>query len=292
MDVAGCWHNGKIVDAGKAAPSIASMSLHYGLAVFEGMRAYGNGNHFHVVRLARHVNRFLTGSTRLGFAPNWSYDDIVSAVTQVIEPLDRSQTYYIRPIAYRAQQHLWLTGMEDVPVEVAILAAPVARDNYAPLTLQMSPIRRVSSAAIPIAWKTAGSYVNSYLCRRVAEEAGYDDGLMCDADGRLTEVSAANLFLLAGDDLITPAPSDDVFPGITRDLVMGFGRDAGLNVIERTLRESDIKQADAAFVSSTLMELRPVTRIGEIALASDTNVRVRQIISAFRDYTHSAAPGE
>ena len=287
MEISACWHNGRVVDSDAASPSIASMSLHMGLAVFDGMMAYGNGAAFHVLRKRKHVERLVSGASNLGFAPRYSVDEISEAIDALLEGLDPHETYYIRPIAYRGSQHLWLTEIDDVPVDLAIIAAPAVRNVDAGLRMQVSRYQRVSSAAMPVQWKTAGSYVNSYLCRQTAAADGYDDGIMLDDRGRLAEASAANLFLIRGETVLTPALNGDVFPGITRGLVLDLADTLGVELVEQALYPSDLTTADAAFIGSTLLEMRPIDEVGGVRLNSSENVSWSRLKSAFRDVTAS-----
>lgn len=287
MDIASCWHNGCMQSPQGVGPSIASMSLHMGLAVFDGIMAYGNGSAFHILKLEAHLKRFLKGSAQLGFASRWDVKALETAAYDLVAGLSTDMTYYIRPIAYRGASHLWLTEIDTIPVDVSVIAVPVARDCDAPLNLQLSPVRRVASDAIPVRWKTSGSYVNSYLCRQTAMKAGFDDGLMVDQSGNLSEASAANLFLLQGDALWTPDLSGDVFPGLTRQIVIEIATSLGLRVLEERLTVAHVAAAEAAFVSSTLMELRAVDRIGEQRFSSSYHKVIGAIIGAFRDVTHS-----
>jgi len=258
-----------------------------GLAVFDGMMAYGNGAAFHVLRKRKHVERLVSGASNLGFAPRYTVDEISEAIDALLESLDPRDTYYIRPIAYRGSQHLWLTEIDDVPVDLAIIAAPAVRNVDAGLRTQVSRYQRVSSAAMPVQWKTAGSYVNSYLCRQTAAADGYDDGIMLDDRGRLAEASAANLFLVRGETVLTPALNGDVFPGITRGLILDLADTLGVELVEQALYPSDLTTADAAFIGSTLMEMRPLDEVGGVRLNSSENVSWSRLKSAFRDVTAS-----
>jgi branched-chain amino acid aminotransferase len=125
------------------------------------------------------------------------------------------------------------------------------------------------------------------VCRRAANTMGYDDGVMLDRTGRIVEASAANVFFLRAGELITPALSEDVFPGVTRSAVLELARELDLLVVERDVYPFDLVSFDAAFISSTLLELRPVAELGGVAFNSLESLPLRKIIAAFDDVTHS-----
>lgn len=120
----------------------------------------------------------------------------------------------------------------------------------------------------------------------MAEKSGADDGLMFDRDGHLTEASAANVFLISGDRLITPRIKVDVFPGITREVVMEIARDKGIDVQESELRREDLAGMDGAFLCSTLMEIRGLSKLGAQSLPTVELPVYKTVVSAFRTLTH------
>ncbi len=281
-----CWHNGQIVETTTAAPSVASMSLHMGLAVFDGLMAYRNGNDYLLYLGEEHFDRLLRGCDRMGFPVPWQRPALLNAARSLLAACPAKPVYYVRPIAYRGAEHLWLTGIEDVPVDLSIIALPVARDVDTSVRMHVSPVRRVSSAAIPVSWKVSGTYANSYLCKKTAAAAGFDDGLMLDTQGDVAEASAANIFFISGDLIRTPALSGDVFPGETRRKVMELAGKLGYRVDETTIRPEDLCQFDAAFITSTLLELRPISEIQGHRMPSQANPVFTSLLQAFRDTTH------
>jgi branched-chain amino acid aminotransferase len=221
----------------------------------------------------------------MGLAIPWTVEQLLTAIQDLLarEP---SGTQYVRPIAYRKGPELWVTGSQHKPVDVSIFTVRVDRDIDDLLTCHISPIERISSRAIPKQTKVSGAYVNSFNARRTAELAGYNDGLMLDREGRLTEASAANLFVIAEDRLLTPPLNADVFPGITRQVVLELARKAGIEVSEVDLLPSDLKRVAGAFLCSTLMEIRAMSRLDTTALATATHPIYRTVLESFRDLTH------
>ena len=167
------WHNGKLVEHEQAAPSIASHSLHLGVGVFDGLMAYWNSDRYYIHRLDAHLDRLRNGSTQMGLGFSWSNEDLKAGILSLLDEIP-ANNYYIRPIVYRSVPQA-RTLATPMPVDVTILAVTIARDVDKSLTSHISPFERVSGCAIPVAWKICGTYVNSYLGRRAAEVAGFND---------------------------------------------------------------------------------------------------------------------
>jgi branched-chain amino acid aminotransferase len=202
------WYNGKIVFRKEGAPSVASASFHLGTSVFDGMMAYWNRDHYYIHRGEAHLDRFRRGSALMGLTVPWSNNEMLAGIDDLLSR-EVSGTYYVRPIAYRRVPELWITGSAGCSVDVSIFL--VRTDAYRniddPITCQLSPVERISSRAIPGQVKVSGAYVNSFHARRTAELYGFDDGIMLDREGRLAEASAANVFVIIGEQLLTPPES-------------------------------------------------------------------------------------
>ena len=277
------WHNGKLVQREQAAPSIASHSLHLGIGVFDGIMAYWNGDRYYIHRLEAHLNRFRHAATQMGLAFSWSNEDLTLGITSLLDELPPTN-YYIRPIVYRAGAYLNFS--ETLPVDVTILGVTIARDVDKPIKSHISSFERVSGHAIPITWKICGTYVNSYLSRRAAQQSGFDDAILLDQDGRITEATAANLFLLQKDTVITPALTLNIFPGITRATLLDIAQSLGIEVIERDIRPDELGNFDGAFLAATMMELRPLETIDNYHYDSWKHPLFRQFLKEFREITH------
>jgi branched-chain amino acid aminotransferase len=280
------WLNGEIVERQEASPSISSVSLHLGIGVFDGLMAYWNRDHYYIHKGTEHFVRFCEGSARMNLRFPWSAGQLEAGMHAL---LDRSppQTYYVRPIAYRGGPQIFLTGSEARPADVCIFGVPVERDSDRPMTCQISTVERTSCRSVPVTWKICGSYVNSYLARRQAETAGFDDAIMLDRSGNVTEASAANVFFIRGDTVVTPRLSGDVFPGITRTVILDLAAAAGLTCLERDLTPGDLDGIEGAFLCSTLMEIRPVSSLGAMSLATAMHPTFLNILTRFRETTHA-----
>ena len=277
------WHNGNLVPREQAAPSIASHSLHLGIGVFDGIMAYHNQDHYYIHRLSAHLDRLHHSATQIGLTYSWSTADLTTGIHALLAAAP-PQTYYLRPIVYRAVPQL--NFRDEMPVEVSILAVGIARDRAHPLTCHISPYQRISGQAVPINLKLCGTYINSYLSRRTAEQQGFQDAILLDAEGRITEATAANLFLLQNDAIVTPSLRPSIFPGITRATVLEIAAALGIPAIERDLYPTDLATCNGAFLAATMMELKPLATIHPHSYSSDSHPLFRRILHRFQEITH------
>jgi branched-chain amino acid aminotransferase len=250
--------------------------------------AYWNEDHYYLHRLEEHLVRFREGAARLGLGMPWTVEQLADGIDALLK-LEPKGTQYVRPIVYRGAPELWVTGSEGRPVDVSIFTVRTegVRDIDAPISCQISSIERISSRSIPRQTKVSGAYVNSLHTRRAAEAAGFQDGIMFDREGRLAEASAANVFLVVGDRLVTPPLNPDVFPGITRKVVLELAKDAGIDVEEVDCSRDDLAKVHGAFLCSTLMEIRAVERMGDRLLDTVESPLFRSIVADFRKTTHA-----
>jgi branched-chain amino acid aminotransferase len=281
------WYNGEIRSREDGAPSIASASFHLGTSVFDGMMAYWNLDHYYIHRGEAHLVRFREGAKRMGLAFPWSIEELLTSVTDLLNR-EPHGTKYVRPIAYWRDPELWITGSAKRAADLSIFT--VRTDNYrdidAPITCQISPVERISNRSVPAQIKVSGTYVNSFCARRTAESSGFDDGIMFDREGRLTEASAANVFIIVGDQLITPPPNPDVFPGITRQIILELAHANGIATKEINLRRENLSAIDGAFLCSTLMEIRGLSLLDSRLLPTVEQPIYRAVVRAFRAITH------
>lgn len=277
------WHNGKLIEREQAAPSIASHSLHLGVGVFDGIMAYWNGDRYYIHRLNAHLDRLRHGSTKMGLDFLWSNPDLKSGLLSLLDEIP-ANNYYIRPIVYRSGAYLNFN--DEMPVDVTILAVTIARDVVKPLTSHISTFERVSGSAIPVRWKICGTYVNSYLSRRAAELSGFNDAILLDSEGRITEATAANIFFLQKDKVITPALTPNIFPGITRATLLDIAQSLGIEVIERDIHPLELSNFDGAFLAATMMELKPLASIDSYQYNSVHHLLFRQFLQKFQEITH------
>lgn len=279
------WVNGELVARERGAPSVASSSFHMGTGVFDGLMAYWN-DHWYLHRVDEHLERFKRGCRNMDLAFDWSTAELEAGIRDLLERVPRT-THYIRPIAFRGGPELMLVGSRGLPVDVCIFGVPVTRDHDELYPCHLSEVSRISSQAIPVAWKICGTYVNSYLAQLAAEQAGFKGAVMCDRHGRIAEATTANIFFIDGQRLVTPALSGDIFPGITRAMILEIAAALNLETVERDVEPLELDTFEAAFVCATLMEIRAVSRIGSQRYdKADRHPVFAAIRAEFRRLTH------
>jgi branched-chain amino acid aminotransferase len=280
------WANGAIIERERAAPSVASSSFHMGTGVFDGLMAYWNDDHWYLHLSQEHLERFVAGCTKMRLPFEWSVDDMEAGIYELLDTCART-TQYIRPIAFRAAPEILLVPSQELPVTVCMFAVEAPHGLDSPLSCGLSSFHRVSSKAIPVAWKICGAYANSFLAQTEALDEGYDTALLVNQEGNLSEASVSNLFLIQSETLVTPALSADVFPGLTRRLMIDFALREGIAVEERDVEVAEIESCEAAFLCSTLMELRPLERIGLHEFRDHHHAIFRSLRALFRELTRT-----
>ncbi|MEM7583235.1 MAG: branched-chain amino acid transaminase [Acidobacteriota bacterium] len=263
------WHNGKLVPWERATVHVLAHGLHYGSAVFEGIRAYATPDGPAVFRLEDHIRR-LHESARIYRMPMpFSAAELEAACCEVLRA-NRLSNAYLRPIAYRGLGALSVSP-EGTPMEVAIAAiewGAYLGDEALKhgVDAAFSSWIRPSSHSTPLMAKAAGHYLNAQLIADEARRNGYGEGLALNAQGQLSEGAGENVFLVENGVLKTPSQSSSVLRGITRDTVRVLAQDLGLEVAEETIARERIYVADEVFLTGTAAEITPVRTVDGVAI--------------------------
>lgn len=258
------FFEGDLVPSDQAKVNIATHALQYGTGCFGGIRGYvdRDGTTINIFRLRDHTQRLLQSGRLLRANLPYDADDIAGIVTDLIRKNAPRQNVYIRPLIYKAELALAprLFGLRD---ELAIYM--IALDDYldlsAPVRLMVSSWQRIEDNVLPSRGKVTGAYINSSLAKDQASEAGYDDAIMLNRDGKIAEASGANIFMVRHGTLITPPVTDDILEGITRRSLVEFARDAGIPVAERSIDRSELYIADEAFLCGTGVQIAAIGSI-------------------------------
>ncbi len=278
------WMDGRLVDFADAKVHVLTHTLHYGVGVFEGIRAYPTRGGPAIFRLKEHVERLIT-SARLYHMPlPWDAEAIGRAILET-QAANGVLPSYIRPLVYRGEPAL---GVKNSTGKVSLAIAAIPAKKYlgegseAGVRAKISPLRKPRSDALPSFAKACGNYTNSYLAGLDAQHDGYDEAILLDAAGNLAEGTGENIFLVRGEKLYTPGLESDILLGITRDTVMRLAGDLGFEVVEKALSPNELLTADEAFFSGTYAELAPIREVGGYRVGSETPGPVtRQIMAAF-----------
>ena len=254
------WYNGEMVPWRDANVHVLTHGLHYASAVFEGDRVYG-GNIF---ELTEHSKRLANSANIMGFNLPYSTEELDEACRKTCE-VNNIVDGYLRPFAWRGSEMMGVSAQNN-RINVAIAAwpwpsyfSPEAREKG--ISLRTSEWRRPAANTAPVHAKAAGLYMICTLSKHAAEDAGFEDALMLDYRGHVSEATGANIFMTFGDDrLHTPTP-DCFLDGITRQTVIDLAKARGIEVIERTIMPDELEKAEQIFLTGTAAEVTPVGRI-------------------------------
>ncbi len=260
------WKNGEMIPWADATTHVLSHSLHYGSAVFEGIRCYkgAEGQPSHVFRLEDHMARLHRSCQIAMIDLPYSVEELVQATIDLVKA-NKLESCYIRPLVYRGYGSMGVdpTG---APVDVIIAAwpwdaylGPDALENG--ISAGVSSWRQRSINAIPPAMKSSASYMNSILAKLEAKEHGYGEAIMLNEQGLVCEGTGENLFIVRDGIISTPPTSDGLLEGITRDSILWVASDLDIPVIEESLTRADLYIADEAFFSGSAAELTPIGSI-------------------------------
>ncbi len=274
------WMDGEMIDWSDATVSILTHSLHYGVAAFEGIRAYKRvaapGAHeagTYVFRLKEHIDRLLDSCKLTLLTPRFTRDQISAACLDVLRQ-NRMQEGYIRPLVYVGDGAMGVYA-PDNPVRTAVVAwkwgVYLGEEGVAKgIRCKISAFARHHVNVSLAKGKITGQYTNSVLAKREAKLAGYDEAILLDASGYLSEGSGENLFVVKRGTLITPDLSCSILEGITRDTILRLARDEGIPVIEGRLTRDQLWLADEAFLTGTAAEVTPVREVDDRAIGDGT----------------------
>ncbi|MAN33727.1 MAG: branched chain amino acid aminotransferase [Acidimicrobiaceae bacterium] len=260
------WMNGSLVDWADANVHILTHTLHYGMGVFEGIRAYETADGPAVFRLTEHIERLHNSAKILGMPMPYSVDNLVTATKETVASTGLDSCY-IRPIAYLGYGEM---GLNTLPctVDVAIACWPwgayLGDDAVEKgVRLKTSSWTRHDHNTMPPAAKTTGNYVNSSLAKVEALQAGYDEAVMLAPNGLVAECSGENLFVARHGRLLTPPLSAGALEGITQNTVMTIASDLGFEARTDNLARSDLYIGEEAFVVGTAAEVSSVNSVDD-----------------------------
>ncbi len=252
------WMDGVMVPWRDAKLHVLSHGLHYASGVFEGERAYA-GNIF---KLRDHTNRLIQSGRILGFEIPYTADEIDAACIAVVAANGLTEAY-VRPLAWRGTEQLSVSAQHTrIHLAIAAWSWPnlFGADRMKGVRLGMAPWKRPHPETAPTASKAAGLYMIGTLSKHHAEAAGYDDALMLDWRGRVSEATGANIFFAIDGALHTPTP-DCFLDGITRRTVMALANQHQLQVVDRVIELDEIAAATEVFLVGTAAEVTPVREI-------------------------------
>jgi branched-chain amino acid aminotransferase len=287
------WMDGRLVDFAEAQVHVLNHTLHYGVGVFEGIRAYQTNRGPAIFRLREHVDRLITSARFYHMPIPFSHEEIERGIldTQAANPTYPS---YIRPLVYRGEPALGVKNLKG-KVSLAIAAIPAKKylgeGSDSGVRAKISPFRKPHSDALPSFAKAAGNYLSSYLAGADATQDGYDEAILLDANGYLAEGTGENIFVVRQGTLYTPGLESDILLGITRDTVMRLATELGHPVVQKLVSVNELISSDEAFFTGTYAEIAPIKEVGHYVIGSRTPGPItREIMVAFQKVLHGDDP--
>ena len=258
------WFDGELIRWEDAKVHVLTHALHYGTAYFEGIRCYelADGRSA-IFRLAEHMRRLADSGKILGFPMPFSEAEVCRAAIDVVRANHLKQCY-IRPLAFVGLGELGLYAPNN-PVSVCIAVWPWGaylgdEGLQKGIRAKVSSYTRHHVNVMMTKSKGAGNYINSVLAKHEVKKAGYDEAIMLDAEGYVSEASGENIFMVR-DRRIKTTPLTSILPGITRDSIITLARDKGYEVVEERFTRDELYIADEAFFTGTAAEITPIREV-------------------------------
>ncbi|MBI1394767.1 MAG: branched-chain amino acid transaminase [Betaproteobacteria bacterium] len=266
------WYDGRLVPWREANTHVLTHSLHYGLAVFEGIRAYHTDQGTAVFRLREHIDRMYNSAHIYMMRIPYEREALVEASKEVVRA-NKLDSCYIRPIAFYGSEKMGVSPV-GATVHVAIAAWPwgayLGADGIEKgIRVKTSSFARHHVNVTMARAKLAATYANSILANLEATQEGYDEALLLDVEGFVAEGAGENLFIVKNGRIYEPELSSALI-GITRDTVVQLASDMGLEVHSKRLTRDDVYLADEAFFTGTAAEVTPVRELDSRVIGSGT----------------------
>lgn len=259
------WLEGELVDWDDAKVHILTHTLHYGLGSFEGIRAYKRTDGTTTIfRLKEHVQRLFDSCKLIMIEPRFSFDQVSAACVDIVRE-NRMDEAYIRPVIYVGDGAMGVYA-PDNPIRTTVIAwrwGPYLGEK----AVEQGIRTKISSWArhhihVSLAKaKMMGQYTNSTMAKREAKLAGYDEAILLDVQGYVSEGSGENIFIVKRGKLITPPLSASILEGVTRDSVLTLAREEGIPISEEMITRDQLYLADEAFFTGTAAEVTPIREV-------------------------------
>lgn len=287
------FFGGRIVPYGEARVGVLTHSLNYGTSVFGGLRGYWNDDEkqLFVFRPYDHFHRFLNSAKLLCMELPYSEEALAGGLLDLLRAEDYREDCYIRPLAFYADEIIGVR-LHNLTPQVSIVSIPFGKyvENDGGAHVTISSWRRVDDNSIPARGKIGGSYINSAFIKTDAQRAGFDEAVVLNQDGHLSEGSAENFFLVRNGKVVTPPITANILEGITRSTVMSIVREEmGLEVEERQIDRTELYLADEAFFTGTGVQIAAITRVDHRPIGDG---QMGPVVSEVRDLYFSIVRGQ
>jgi len=264
------WFEGKCIPFKEAKISIATHALHYGTAALGGMRAIPNPTNkeeFLLFRTDKHINRLSQSAILL--LTDISEEYIFKALEEVIKRNKPEKPIYIRPFVYTSDLGI-APRLHNIETNFFIYGIELG-DYLSPdgVTCRVSSWTRQQDNSLPLRGKISGAYITSSLAKTEAVKSGFDEALLLNSQGKISEASGMNIFIVRNGELITPGVDLDILEGITRSSVIELAKRDGLKVIERPVDKTELFISDEVFLTGTAAKITPIKMIETTSMSKD-----------------------
>jgi len=288
------FFNGQKVSLKDAKVGIMTHALHYGTAVFEGIRGNWNESKEKMIifRLKEHYDRLLRGSNILKMNLGYTSQEMCNITVDLVKSNGYKEDVYIRPLAYKSQELVANLKLHELEDDLSIIVIPFGAyiDNTKPIKCQTSSWRRPEDTMMPTGVKLAGLYTTSILAKTEAVSAGYDEAILLNNDGTVSEGSGENLFMVQNGEIITPTETDNCLLGITRNTIIQIAKnELNIHIKERRIHRSELYLSDEIFLTGTAAH---VTSVGSLDNRTIGNGKVGQITKRLQDIYFSIVSGK
>jgi len=286
------WLNGEFVAWEDAKVHVLTHAMHYGTGVFEGIRAYETERGTGVFRHQDHLDR-LENSAKLYYMDLPFSKEQVRDATHELIARSGFKSCYIRPLVWRGYGPMGLNPLEN-PVEAMVAVwewgAYLGEEGQQNgVRARVSSYRRISSDSLIPHAKASGQYLNSVLAKIESLKSGYEEAILLDDQGHISEGTGENIFVVQGGTIYTPPQTAGILDGINRKTCMQIARDLGYDLVERDIARAEVALADEVFLTGTACELTPLREIDDIEIGPPGPI-TREIQRVFDDALHGRAP--
>lgn len=296
------WHDGSFINWNDARVHVMSHVLHYGSSIFEGIRCYATDRGPAIFRLREHLQRFLNSAKIYRMDHKWNLSELCEASIELVKRSGLEQCY-LRPILFRSlDEENPAFGVNPFPNPLACYIGAWDWGKYLGdeaiekgVDVCVSTWNRLTPNSMPAMAKSGANYMNSQLIKMEALLNGFAEGIALDDRGYVSEGSGENIFLVTGDNVITPPLSSSILPGITRDSVIQICRELGITTKEQSIQRAALYVADELFFSGTAAEITPIRSVDRIQVGDGKRGNVTtQIQKTFFEITKGEhkAPGD
>ena len=256
------WFDGKFVKHKNAKIPVTTHAIHYGTSIFEGIRAYWNGEKLNIFRLDDHIIRFRNSGKYYDISLKFSNREIKNAIINLCKKNKIKTSCYIRPFYFVGQYGINLHVTKRAPTHVAMFSFPFGDlFNKNGITACISKWRKFSDMSTPTQAKMGGNYLNSILATQDAKKRGFDEAILLDKLGNVSEAPGENIFAVKNNVLITPPLSSSALDGITRKSIIAFSKEMKIKTRVKKISKHQLINADEIFLSGTAAEITPIIKI-------------------------------